>query len=144
MKCWALATQKLQLENPSNLKLITSPSTSISFPSSSPTTSECDRFLDRWGKPFRSQLGQGTLGGIWAVLGCQDSGAGGGGGVHTLFQPPGPSYALSIPPRPTVPPLRELSPEPLAQRWQHDEFAVGTRDILFPLQFSFDVDWCDR
>lgn len=134
--CWAPATWKLQLENPCNLKLITSPSTSISFPPSFPTTSECNRFLGRWGKAFWSQLGldvgwdldrAGMLG-----LGCCLLPA---PRPQLCSQQPSPSQSASPPG--TEP---QASCTAVAARW----ICCCRVNILFPLQFSSDTDWRDR
>lgn len=127
-KRWAPSLVQLQLENPCNLKPITSPSTSISFPASSPTTSEHERFLGKRGKPFLGRLGSS---GAWDLGWAPMLRLG-----HWVLAPlPAPALL------PAALPKHEgflAGVWALVHQWQHAELPAGTW-TLFSLSTCFDA-----
>lgn len=127
-KRWAPSLVQLQLENPCNLKPITSPSTSISFPASSPTTSEHERFLGKRGKPFLGHLGSS---GAWDLGWASMLRLG-----HWVLAPlPAPALLPAA-----LPKHEGFLPGvwALVHQWQHTELPAGTW-TLFSLSTCFDA-----
>ena len=79
-----------------------------------------------------------ALGGIWAVRGCQDSGA---EGFTPSSSPPAPALLSASFPVPECLPSGDQAPgTAVAARW----VCCGHTNVLFPLLFHFDMDWRDR